>query len=103
MPAEIFIEQVHQLMREPVLSADGLVIGGHEIPEGGLGQLPILTIEAGRDELVGAGATHAAQVLGGAGSSFMTVETASHYTLFGGAVLASEVAPRLRAFIEQAA
>ncbi len=102
VPAEIFIEQVHQLMREPVLSADGLVIGSHEIPEGGLGQLPILTIEAGRDELVGAGATHAAQVLGGAGSSRMTVETASHYTLFGGAVLTNEVAPRLRAFIEQA-
>ena len=103
VPAELFIEQVHQLLREPVLSPDGLMIGGRQIPKGGLVQLPILTVEAGRDELVGAGATHAAQVLGGPGSSPMTVETASHYTLFAGAFLATEVAPRLRAFIEEAA
>jgi poly(3-hydroxybutyrate) depolymerase len=103
VPAEIFTEQVHQLMREPVLSTDGIAIGKHRIPDGGLKQLPILTIEAGRDELVGAGATHAAQVLGNPGSSALTVETASHYTLFGGAVLRQQVAPRLRAFIGKAA
>ncbi len=103
VPAELFIEQVQQLLREPALSADGLVLGGRRIPDGGFGRMPILTIEAGHDELVGAGATHAAQALGGPGSSRLTVDAASHYTLFAGAVLAGAVVPRLRAFIGDAA
>jgi poly(3-hydroxybutyrate) depolymerase len=101
VPAELFSQTVNQLVRQPALSAAGLRIGELAIPGQGLERLPLLTIEAGRDELVGGGATHAAQALGGKGSVRLTVEAAAHHTLFSGPVFAREVAPSLRRFISE--
>jgi poly(3-hydroxybutyrate) depolymerase len=99
VPAELFSETIEQLVRQPALSAAGLRIGGHTIPATGLERLPILTIEAGRDELVGAGATHVARELGSPGSTALTIDSAPHYALFSGPAFASGVAPALRSFI----
>ncbi len=99
VPAELFTQTIDQLVRQPALSPEGLMIGGQAIPEAGLAALPILTIEAGRDELVGAGAGHAAQALGGDGSQALTIEAAAHYALFTGPRFAEQVAPRLCRFI----
>jgi poly(3-hydroxybutyrate) depolymerase len=103
VPAELFIETVDQLVRRPALSSEGLRIGWRTIPEAGLARLPILTIEAGRDELVGTGAGHAAQLLSGPGSTALTIEEAAHYALFTGPIFASAVAPSLRRFIVEQA
>jgi poly(3-hydroxybutyrate) depolymerase len=99
VPAELFIQTIDQLIRRPTLSSAGLRVGEQTIPETCLANLPILTIEAGRDELVGAGAGHAAQLLGGPGSSALTIDGAAHYALFTGPVFASKVAPSLGRFI----
>lgn len=99
VPAELFSETIEELVRQPALSAAGLRIAGHSIPAIGLEQLPILTVEAGRDELVGAGATHAACELGSRGSTALTIEAAQHYALFSGPLFAAGVAPALRRFI----
>lgn len=101
VPAALFIQSIEQLVRQPALSPAGLTIGAHAIPSAGLDHLPILTIEAGRDELVGAGATHAARVLGGTGSLELTIEAAAHYALFTGPVFADTVAPVMRKFISE--
>ncbi len=101
VPAELFTETVNELVRQPALSPAGLRIGHRTIPAQGPFVVPLLTIEAGRDELVGAGATHAAQALGGEGSARLTVEAAAHHTLFSGPVFAREVAPSLRRFISE--
>lgn len=101
VPAELFSDTVEQLVRQPALSAAGLRIGGHTIPATGLERLPILTIEAGRDELVGAGATHAARALGSPGSTALTIDAAPHYALFSGPAFANAVAPALRRFISE--
>lgn len=100
VPAELFTQTIDQLVRRPPLSAEGLAIGARSIPEAGLAGLPILTIEAGRDELVGAGAGHAAQALGGSGSVALTIEEAAHQALFTGPIFADRVAPSLRRFLE---
>ena len=102
VPAELFTQTIDQLVRRPALSPAGLKVGRSDIPEAGLDRLPILTIEAGRDELVGAGATHAAQVLGSSGSAALTIDAAAHYALFTGPVFASAVAPAMRRFITEA-
>jgi len=101
VPAELFIETVEQLRRRPALSAAGFAIGQRTIPTGGLAGLPILTVEAGSDELVGAGSTHAASALGGTGSALVTLADAAHHALFTGPGFADGVAPRLRAFIAE--
>ena len=101
VPAELFSETVEQLVRQSALSSAGLRIGAHLIPATGLARLPILTIEAGRDEMVGAGATHAARELGSQGSASLTIDSAQHYALFSGPAFASGVAPALRRFITE--
>jgi len=101
VPAELFSETIEQTVRQPTLSAAGLRIGRHTIPATGLERLPILTIEAGRDELVGAGATHVARELGSPGSTALTIDGAPHYALFSGPAFANGVAPALRRFISE--
>lgn len=101
VPAELFIETVEHLVRRSALSEQGFAIGARSIPAATLSSLPILTIEAARDELVGAGAGHAAQALGGPGSTALTIEEAAHYALFTGPLFAEQVAPSLRRFLAE--
>jgi poly(3-hydroxybutyrate) depolymerase len=101
VPAELFTQTIDQLLQRPPLSPEGLAIGARAIPEAGLARLPILTIEAGRDELVGAGAGHAAQALGGPGSQATTIDGAAHYALFRGPAFTDRVARHLRQFITE--
>ena len=101
VPAELFSQTIDQLVRRPALSAAGLRIGNRAIPETALESLPILTIEAGRDELVGTGATHAARALGSSASEALTIEAAAHHALFTGPVFADGVGPALRRFITE--
>lgn len=101
VPAELFVETVEQLRRRPAWSADGLCVGQSGIPTAGLANLPILTIEAAGDELVGAGSTHVAVALGGSGSGSFTLPDATHHALFTGPAFAVGVAPRLRRFIAE--
>lgn len=102
VPAELFVETIEQLRRRPALGDEGLAIAGITIPVAGLAALPLLTLEAGSDELVGAGSTHAALALGGPASTSLTLQDATHYGLFTGPSFAAGVAPRLRDFIAAA-
>lgn len=100
VPAELFIETIEQILRQPVIGPNGLAVAGRDIPSAGLARLPILTIEAGNDELVGQGTTHAAQKLGNEGSRTLTIPGATHHGLFVGPTFARKVAPELRRFIQ---
>lgn len=99
VPAELYVESVDDLVRRSPLGDSSVTLGSHAIPTGNLAGLPMLTVEAGRDELVGAGATHAVLRLAGPGSSSFTVPEAGHHALFVGPVFAGTVAPPLRRFL----
>lgn len=101
VPAELFTQTVEQLVWRPPLTPAGLAIGAREIPLAGLARLPILTIEAARDELVGGGAGHAAQALAGPGSRALTIDDAAHHALFAGPTCADRVARALKQFIAE--
>ncbi len=101
VPAELYVESVDNLVRRSPLTDNGLTLGSHAIPTGDLADLPVLTVEAANDELVGMGATHAVQALAGPGSAALTVPDAAHHALFLGPLFAGAVAPRLHGFLQQ--
>ncbi len=100
VPAELYAESIESLVRRSPLQDERLTLGSHRIATSGLAGLPMLTIEAGRDELVGAGATHAAQRLAGPGSMSLTISKAAHQALFLGPLFAADVVPTLRRFLQ---
>ncbi|MEZ5860151.1 MAG: hypothetical protein R3D28_14445 [Geminicoccaceae bacterium] len=101
VPAELYAESVDNLVRRSPFDGSGFTLGSHAIPTGDLAGLPVLTVEAAKDELVGAGATHAVQALAGPGSAELTVHDAAHHALFVGPLFASAVAPPLRGFLQR--
>ena len=100
VPAELYAESIENLVRRSPLLGDSLTLGSHRIPTKGLAGLPMLTIEAGRDDLVGTGATHVAQRLAGPGSMSLTIPQAPHQALFLGPLFTAAVVPTLRRFLE---
>lgn len=93
VPAELFAETIEHAVRTPVPLGRG----------NGLAGVPLLTVEAGADGLVGRGQTHAAhRRLAGHGvvsAGRHTVPGADHHDLFTGPRFRSEVAPVLGTFM----
>lgn len=95
VPGELYLDLAARLRGEKVGDA---AVPAERWPRG----LPLLTVEASRDSLVGSGQTHGARRLlghapGGAGA--LTIEGAEHHDLFLGRLYASDVAPALAAFL----
>ncbi|MFO1069500.1 MAG: hypothetical protein U1E14_13360 [Geminicoccaceae bacterium] len=92
VPAELFVETLEHAVRTPLPLPDG----------DGLRGVPVLTVEAGADGLVGPGQTHAAHArlarLGARAMPTTTVPDAAHHELFTGPRLGREIGPLLRTF-----
>ena len=93
VPAELFAETIEHAVATPMPLGRG----------DGLAGVPLLTVEAGADGLVGRGQTHAAHrrlaPLGAVSVGRHTVPGADHHDLFTGPRFRSAVAPVLGAFL----
>jgi poly(3-hydroxybutyrate) depolymerase len=94
VPAELFADSVDWFLGRPEVA--GL---------SALASVPLLTVEAADDELVGAGQTHgAAAAIGTAATrhTTLTVPRGRHHDLFTGPTFLAAVAPALRRFVRLA-
>jgi poly(3-hydroxybutyrate) depolymerase len=99
VPAELFLETLDWLLGEAPWDGDRPIVGGRPHDLAALRRLPLLTIESGRDELVGRGQTHALRRrLGARRASAVTVPGGRHHDLFTGPGFLVGVAPVLRRF-----
>jgi hypothetical protein len=97
VPGELFVEKLGWALDRSPWRGQGLVLAGMEHDIGGLRATPAVTLEAGADELVGRGQTHAlANRLPTART--VTVPGASHHDLFTGPGFMAGTAPELRRF-----
>ena len=84
VPGELFVETFDLILRQNRLARGTLEIGGRAVCLESLRATPLLTIEAGADELVGRGQTHAAQGLCQAPGRAVTLPNRAHHALFTG-------------------
>lgn len=88
VPAELFLDTVGHAVTTPLA-----------IPAAArLRDVPLLTVEAGRDGLVGPGQTHAAATLTGGAATAATIAGAAHHDLFVGPRFSALVVPELQRF-----
>ncbi|MDX6750544.1 hypothetical protein SH611_12055 [Geminicoccaceae bacterium 1502E] len=95
VPGELYLDLAARLRGEKL--ADAAVPAG-TWPR----RLPLLTVEAARDSLVGQGQTHGAQRLFGhadRSARSLTIEGAEHHDLFLGQLYAARLAPALARFL----
>ena len=108
LPAELYGDMIERILRNAEFASGSMRVAGVTIDPSRLGSVPILSIEARQDELVGCGQTHAVHklVAGGAlpdgglapGSVAVDVD-GGHETLFCGPDLNRKVSPHIAAFI----
>ena len=97
VPGELFVEMLGWALDRSPWHGDRLALANAEHEVGALRATPVLTLEAGGDELVGRGQTHAlAAHLPTARS--LTMPKASHHDLFTGPGFLAGAAPELRRF-----
>ena len=97
VPGELFVEMLAWSLDPSPWRGGRLVLAGVEHAVGGLRTTPVLTLEAGGDELVGRGQTHA---LAGhlPSTRSLTLPNASHHDLFTGPGFPAGAAAELRRF-----
>ncbi|MFO1035992.1 MAG: hypothetical protein U1E45_04035 [Geminicoccaceae bacterium] len=101
VPGELFLDMLDWVAYRPAVSDAGLSFQGESIDLAGLRGLPLLTIEAEADELVGPGQTHALHTLRGKGGpgDAVTIPHGLHHDLFVGPRFGAKVAPALSRFL----
>ena len=99
VPAELFLQMLDWVLGPMPWSDGAPVLGGKRVELEALRRMPVLTLEAAEDELVGRGQTHG---LGGRlpwlQPAAVTVPKGRHHDLFTGPGFAASVAPELRRF-----
>lgn len=99
VPAELFLDTMEWLLAAAVWDSGEPAVAGQPIEPGALRSLPVLTVESGRDELVGRGQTHGlARRLGLGRARAVTLSGALHHDLFTGPGFWRRTAPVLRRF-----
>lgn len=101
VPAELFRDMLDWSVRPPPARDGRLAFDGASLDLAPLADVPLLTVEAGADELIGRGQTHAAARLLGtrAPRASLTLPDGRHHDLFTGPTFAARVAPALRRFV----
>jgi poly(3-hydroxybutyrate) depolymerase len=104
VPGELFAQGLRTVYRDAALPRGAWSIRGREVEPGRIGgRTALLTVEAGRDELVGAGQTHGAHDLcpavPGTRRARLTLPGAGHVDLFKGPAFRARLAPALLRFI----
>lgn len=86
VPAELFLDTARRIFRDAELARGSLAIRGRKLRLDRLSGIPLFTVEAGRDELVGPGQTAAAHRLTGASPAgrHIVLPGARHHDLFVG-------------------
>lgn len=99
VPAGLFIDMMGWMVTRDAWGPGGPRIAGASVDLAGLRALPVLTIEAGEDELIGRGQTHILprRVPVGAAQA-ATLPGGRHHDLFTGPRFVAEVAPVLWRF-----
>ena len=104
VPAELFLETLDWLLGEAPWDSDRPVVAGRAYDLAPLRRLPLLTVEAQRDELVGRGQTHALRRrLRATASRATTLPGGRHHDLFTRPGFLAGVAPVLRRFYAERA
>jgi poly-beta-hydroxyalkanoate depolymerase len=94
VPAELFADSIDWFLGRP--DVVGLA---------SLARVPLLTVEAADDELVGVGQTHAAAAAIGTAAArhtALTLARGRHHDLFTGPTFLASVTPALRRFVRDA-
>ncbi|MGF1563386.1 MAG: polyhydroxyalkanoate depolymerase [Geminicoccaceae bacterium] len=103
IPGEVFLQSVMQSYSRDALGRQRVYVQGRHVEPLSLGSTALLTMEAERDELVGADQTHAAHGLcwrlRDQDRAMVTLPDARHYELFNGARVFDSVAPALYRFM----
>ncbi|MCB2054225.1 MAG: polyhydroxyalkanoate depolymerase [Geminicoccaceae bacterium] len=103
VPAELYRDMLELVLRRSALAEGTLVVDGGAIDARLLAHVPMLTVEARGDELVGRGRTHAAHRLTGrlevAAPHLRAFVDGGHYELFGGPGFDRTLTPLLRHFL----
>jgi poly(3-hydroxybutyrate) depolymerase len=104
VPAELFLDMLDWAVYRPALDGSALRLGAEAVSLRPLARVPLLTVEAAADELVGPGQTHALhRALGGADpDARLTLAAARHPDLFTGPLFLLALAPALRRFVRRA-
>ncbi len=104
VPAELFADMLDWAVYRPALESGTAWLGGRPVPLAPLSRIPLLTVEAAADELIGPGQTHAtAEAIGnGVRHVALDLSHARHPDLFTGPIFVRSLAPALFRFIAQA-
>lgn len=104
MPAEYLLDTIHIVFQQFLLPRGEWVVQGEPIRPAAMTSGRLMTVEGDRDNITGAGQTHAAQGLCSGlrdgRRTELTVPGCDHYGLFSGDVWRAEVFPRLREWLE---
>lgn len=100
VPGELVLDALDWLFDDAAWQDRGLRLVGQRLDLGPLQAVPVLTVEAGDDELVGRGQTHALhdRLRPHRHSCRFSLEGGRHYDLFTGASFLAGVAPVLARF-----
>lgn len=101
MPEAYFLDTIEVVFQDALLARGLWRIGERPVRPAALSGIPLCTIEGGRDDITGAGQTHAAHALcanTGAPRSRLTIDDCDHYDLFTGPRWRDIVQPALRDF-----
>ncbi|TWG79309.1 poly(3-hydroxybutyrate) depolymerase [Cupriavidus gilardii J11] len=106
MTAEFFLDTLRVVFQQMALAKGRWQLAGELVRPGCLRETRLLTIEAARDDICGAGQTHAAnglcEGLPVSARHDITVPDADHYDLFSGQRWRDTVCPALLDWMEQA-
>ena len=102
VPAELFLQMLDWVL-DPSPWRDGApVVAGHRVDLEALRQVPVLTLEAGDDELVGRGQTHGLhRRQPSIQAATVTIPAGRHHDLFTGPGFVAGVAPVLQRFYRE--
>lgn len=100
MPEAYFLDTVRTIFQEVRLARGCWRISGRPVQPEALAATPLCTVEGNRDDITGAGQTHAAHTLCGSGAArlALTIDDCDHYDLFTGPRWRTTIRPALLRF-----
>jgi poly(3-hydroxybutyrate) depolymerase len=103
MPAEYYLETIQKVFLEPQLARGKLELCGQLVDVTAVRRLALLTIEGGKDDITGAGQTHATHELCSSLPSKsrgqLTIEGVGHYGAFSGSKFRAQAVPVINKFV----
>ena len=103
LPAEFYLQTIDIVFQRHLLPKGEMNVRGRAVDLGAVTDVPLMTIEGGKDDITGAGQTHAAQDLCTALPQDMklayTHPDVGHYGQFNGSRWRSTIQPKIAKFV----